>query len=280
MKVIANIGVNWWDGDRSEKRAYELVDTAIDIGVSGICIPFFDPRVFRDEEQIKQVTKFKLAPEILYDLVQKALAKNITVYASPRNPDDIPYLEKIDVSGYHVQNGDILYAPLLEAIEPLRKPVLLSTGFATFEEIDNAVEILLGEQQPDEAELVLLHSTGGLPTIREDAELRRILDLAQEFFPLYVGFESFLSEQLLDFVSMAFNPAVIMRRLDLEDRKGVETEYSLTPTQMKNLVAIVDAMELVNNPVLDQNGFTQTAFDARQSQLRCEKSDFLLPPRQ
>ena len=280
MKIIANIGINWWDGNKSEERAHELVDTAIELGVSGICIPFFDPRVFRDEERIKQVKKFKLDPEIMYDLVQKALAKHITVYASPRNPDDIPYLEKIDVSGYHIQNGDILYTPLLEAIAELDKPVLLSTGFATFQEIDDAAEILLGSQQSDEAELILLHSTGGLPTSREDAELRRILDLAQEFFPLYVGFESFLSDQLLDYVSMAFSPAIIMRRFDLEDCKGVEVEYSLTPSQMRSLVAIAEAMNLVNDPVLDQNGFTRTAFDARQSQLRCEKSDFLLPPEQ
>ncbi|MHA2404192.1 MAG: N-acetylneuraminate synthase family protein, partial [Candidatus Kariarchaeaceae archaeon] len=129
-----------------------------------------------------------------------------------------------------------------------------------------------------EAELMLLHSTGGMPTKMEDANLKRILELATEFYPLYVGFESFLSYQILDYVAMAFNPSIIMRRLDLDDRQGVEAEYSLVPKQMRELVKMADAMGNINNPQFDQNGFTRTDFTARQKFWRCKESEYLIPP--
>ncbi len=283
MKVVANIGINWWDRDgESTERAHNLVNAALNLGVGGVCIPYFRSSVFRDEGKIEQTQKFEIQPELLYDLIQKIQRNGVSAYVSPRDVEDVAYLEKIDVDGYHISNGDLLYRPLLDGLASLKqyKPILLSTGFSTFDEINESTEILLGEQDANEAELMLLHSTGGMPTKMEDANLRRILELATEFYPLYVGFESFLSYQILDYVSMAFNPSIIMRRLDLDDRQGMETSYSLTYKQMRELVKMADAMEYINNPQFDQDGFTRTDFDERQRSWRCKDSEYLLPPNQ
>ena len=281
MKVVANIGINWWsrDGEPGE-RAHRLVDKAIDLGVGGVCIPYFRSSIFRDEKKAAQTRKFEISPELLYDLVKKIQSKQIPVYIAVREPEDVGYLENIDVDGYHISNGDTLYHPLLEELAALKlhKPILLSTGFSTFDEINESTVTLLGEQDASTAELILLHSTGGLPTAMEDADLKRILELATEFYPLYSGFESFLSYQILDYVAMAFNPVVVMRRLDLEDRGGVESEYSLAPDQMRELIKMATAMNAINNPEFDQNGFTRTDFSARQKLWRCKESDYLLPP--
>ncbi len=278
MKIIANIGINWWDGAKSDKRAHKLVDAAIEAGVAGVCIPFFRSKIFRDKDTARQTKKFEMREELIYDLIEKIQSSKITAIISPRFPNDVSYLESIGASGYHVQNGDILYKPLLESIAEADKPVYLSTGFSTLDEINTAVEILLGDKEPRDSELVLMHSTGGLPTPMQDARIRAILDLAQEFFPLYVGFESFLSVNFLDYVAMAYNPIVIMRRIDLDDKKGVETDYSLSPESITSLVSIANAMEEVLHPDVDHNGFTRTDFSARQKTLRCKDSEWVIPP--
>ena len=119
-----------------------------------------------------------------------------------------------------------------------------------------------------------------MPTPGAEAQLGRILDLAQEFMPLFVGVESFLhkSNTVLDYVAMAYNPAVGMRRIDLDEEKGIETEYSLPPTAMKELVAASLAMDWVNNPVIYAEEFVEGDFDARIKRRRCKESDYLLPP--
>ena len=234
--------------------------------------------MFRPQNLIDSTKKFDMQPELLYDWMVHAGDLKMGFIVAPRYVEVVDYLEQISIDAYHVNNGDTNFTPLLSAIHDTGKPVYLSTGMATFEEVNTAVELLLGEQQPGDADLVLLHSTGSLPTPSEDSQLQRILDLGQEFFPLYVGFESFVINQLLDYIAMAYRPAVIMRRLDLDDKKGVETEYSLTPSQFRAMADIASAMYQVNNPEFYHEALTESDFDARIKQMRCKETDYLLPP--
>ena len=77
---------------------------------------------------------------------------------------------------------------------------------------------------------------------------------------------------------MAYRPAAIMRRIDLDDKKGVETEYSLTPDKFRAMADIASAMHLVNNPEFYHEEFTESDFDARIKQMRCAETNYLLPP--
>ena len=77
---------------------------------------------------------------------------------------------------------------------------------------------------------------------------------------------------------MAYRPAVIMRRIDLADTKGVETEYSLSPVQFRELAEIAGAMQLISNPEYYSETFTESDFDARLKQMRCKETNYLLPP--
>ena len=281
MFIIANIGVNWRTKQDPYQRSIDLLDAVNGAGVHGVCVPYLRAdKLYRSEDIVKQTKKFDMPPEMMYDLRKRAAEMKTTFWAAPSYHEDIAYLEQIDVDGYQIQNGDIRYTPLLKAVAETNKPVMLSTGFATLQEVHDAVETLLNGKEAGDAQLTILHSTGGMPTPSNESQLKRILDLAQEFFPLFVGYESFLNGDnvILDYVAMAYNPAIIMRRIDLDDRKGVETEYSLVPEQMRRLVDSAVAMEWVNNPVYYADEFTESDFDARIKRRRCKKSDYLTPP--
>lgn len=279
MQLIANIGINWWTKGDKKQRGLDLIDVAHKNGAHAICVPYLRAdRMFRPQNLIDGTKKFDMQPELLYDWMVAASDLKMGFIVAPRYVEAIDYLEQINVDGYHVTNGDINFKPLLQAIQETGKPVYLSTGMATFSEVSDATEILLGEQLPSDADLIILHSTGSMPTPAQDSQLGRILDLGQEFFPLYIGYESFSVNQLLDYIAMAYRPKVIMRRIDLDDKKGVETEYSLTPSQFKALAEIANAMYLVNNPEFYHESFTESDFDARVKQMRCKETDYLLPP--
>jgi sialic acid synthase SpsE len=279
QQLIANIGVNWWSKGDKKQRGLDLIKAAHDSGAHGICVPYLRAdRIFRAQQLIDGTKKFDMQPEMLYDFMEYANSLKMGFIVAPRHVAAVSYLEQIGIDGYHISNGDINFTPLLEVVAATEKPVYLSTGMATIEEVSNAIEILLGDKLPSDADLIILHSTGGMPTPAQDTQLQRILDLGSEFFPLYIGYESFSANQLLDFIAMAYRPAVIMRRIDLDDRKGVETEYSLTPAQFNELAKVANAMQLVNNPVYYHESFTESDFDARIKQMRCAETEYLLPP--
>jgi sialic acid synthase SpsE len=217
---------------------------------------------------------------MLYDIKQQADNSNIDFYITPRYLDCIEYAKSIGVDKFHVQNGDILHKQLLKELSG--EHILLSTGFATFPEIDEAANILLGDDEPNNSEsgVILLHSTGKMPTPPSEAQFGRMLDIGSEFFPLRYGFESFFDYRggkILDYMAMAFNPAVVMRRIDLADRKGLETAYSLNPAEMTELVDVAQSMVAVNNPLFYHEGFVEGDFDARIQHMRCPEGDYLLP---
>lgn len=279
MEIIANIGFNWYSS-KPKERAEELIESAADHGAHAVVVPYFKAdKVYSESEMVNRTKQFEMPPEWFFDLRQLSSDSGLEFIVSPRYPECIAYLEQIGVQRYHVQNGDIRHYPLLEALQETDKPVMLSTGYATFEEVDKAIVALLGEDGiPSESEITLLHSTGGLPTRPKDALLSRILDLGEEFFPMYVGLESFYSETILDIISMTYRPVSIMRRYDLDDGKGIEASYSLKPDEFSNLARIASVMKLVNDPEFYIDAFTEADFEMRVSMMRCEHSDFLLPP--
>ena len=279
MQLIANVGINWWTKGDKRQRGLDLIKAAHESGAHGICVPYLRAdKMFRPQTLIDGTKKFDMTPEFLYDWMTYAHELNMGFVVAPRYVEAIDYLEQINVDGYHINNGDINFTPLLEAVRDTGKPVYLSTGMATFEEVSDALDLLLGDTEPSDADLVILHSTGAMPTPAKDTQIQRILDLGGEFFPLYIGYESFSVNPLLDYIAMAYRPAVIMRRIDLDDKKGVETEYSVTPGQFLELAKVANAMLLVNNPEYYHESFTESDFDARVKQMRCKETEYLLPP--
>ena len=278
MEIIANIGFNWYSS-KPKERAEELIKSAADHGAHAVVVPYFKAdKVYRDTDMVNKTKQYEMPPEWFFDLKQVASDIGIGFIVSPRYPECVAYLEQIGVQRYHVQNGDIRHFPLLEALRLAEKPVLLSTGYASTEEVLAGVFALLGTEEIVESDLIVLHSTGALPTRPQDALLSRILDLGQELFPLYVGLESFCSETILDIISMTYRPAVIMRRYDLDDGRGIESHYSIKPDQLSNLARVASVMEIVNHPTYFVEDFTETDFEARVNMMRCEHSEYLLPP--
>lgn len=283
MEIVANLGFNWWSKDSVDWRIETLIEEAASSGANSICVPYYRAdKIHRAPNAVRAFKKFNTSIDFIERVQELSEIHSLILYVAPNHVDGVDDLIDIGVDHYHVENGSIQYDPLLQKLSGKR--VLLSTGFAAFEEVDIAANMLLGSDFnnpiPDLEDngLILLHSTGALPTPANEAQLMRILDLQQEFFPLYVGVESFFADRLLDFVAMAFRPAVFMRRLDLVDGLGIDNPFSVSPSELKTVVNIASAMQSVNNPVFYEDGFVEGDYNARSNRMRCQSTDYTLPP--
>jgi sialic acid synthase SpsE len=134
-----------------------------------------------------QYEAFKLSDKLDYGQYAEVAAAcrelGIVFFATPFDLPAVDALEAMQAPIYKIASGDLTFRPLIEAVAATGKPVLLSTGAAEREEIEQAIEWSgLG---PDK--LVLLVCTLAYPTADEDAHFARIPAFAEAFEPYLIG---------------------------------------------------------------------------------------------
>jgi sialic acid synthase SpsE len=194
-RVIAEAGVNH---NNSVERAIELARQAAAAGAWAVKFQLYkadsisvpdSPKYWEDELGTgTQYEAFQRSDRLDYgDYGEVAAAcreLGIVFFATPFDFAAIEALEAIEVPIYKVASGDLTHRPLIEAVAQTGKPMLLSTGAATAEEVSRAVEWTgLG---PDR--LVLLACTLTYPTPDEDAHFARLETFRSEFEPYLCGF--------------------------------------------------------------------------------------------
>src|SRR3990167_1849531 len=154
----------------------------------------------------------ELPPEWLLDLKAKCDELSVEFLCTPFSPKSVETLDPL-VKRWKVASGDLTYIPLLEAIGKAHKPVLLSVGFGTREEISRATDILwrAGGERPD---LTYLYCTGGYPTRLEDFALSRIEHYSRWGWKM--GLSSHVKEWWVDLMAVPYI-AVLEKHFPLDD---------------------------------------------------------------
>jgi N,N'-diacetyllegionaminate synthase len=193
-RVIAEAGVNH---NNSVERAIEMSRRAAEAGAWAIKFQLYkadsltvpeSPKYWEDRfDADTQYETFRRSDRLDYadygEVAAACRSLGIIFFATPFDLAAVEALEAIGVPLYKVASADITHRPLLEAVAATGKPLLLSTGAATVDEVHRAIEWLgLG---PDR--LVLLACTLTYPTPDEDAHFARIATFREEFDPYSIG---------------------------------------------------------------------------------------------
>lgn len=241
VEYIAEISSNFvTNGKRSKDRAMKLIEAAANSGATTVKFQLLKAELlYRNPDTVKAVEKAELPEEWIPELIACAEENGVEFLCSPFYLDAVDLLEHHNVERYKVASWELTKVgevnPLLVKIRDTDKPVLLSTGGATFDEVEHAIEILRpGDETPDD--IVLMHCNPAYPTDAENAELRRILDLATEFYPLSVGYSCHVADPIIAASSVMYQSEVIEVHFDLDDRKGNEAVHSLTPAKFAEMV--------------------------------------------
>lgn len=132
-----------------------------------------------------------LTPDDYQYLFAYAQDIGIIFLSTPFDPDSAQLLHALGVAAFKIASADITNRPLLRVIAGFGKPVFLSTGASTLDEIQETVDDLLAEHVP----VAILHCTLTYPTPLADANLSRIRVLRDRFPDLVVGYSDHTQPQ-------------------------------------------------------------------------------------
>jgi len=172
---------------RNMERCFEFIDAAAVIGCGAVKFQLFRieelfaPEILAKSEEHRQRKRWELPLEFLPHIAKRCTLKNIQFSCTPFHLDAVqallPYVDFFKIASY-----ELLWHDLLRACAQTEKPVVLSTGMATIDEITDAVNVLTDNGCRD---LTLLHCVSGYPAPFDECNLAAIETLRNRFRKQY-----------------------------------------------------------------------------------------------
>lgn len=259
--VIAEMSGNH---NGSLNRALEIVRAAASAGASAIKLQTYRPETItldckRDEFLIDDEGSLWRG-RYLYDLYEQAHTPwewhraifdeahrlGITCFSSPFDESAVDFLETLGVPAYKIASFEIVHLPLIRRVARTGKPMIISTGLASIDEIQQAVA---AAREEGNEQLVLLKCTSAYPARPEDCNLSTIIDMRNRF-GTQVGFSDHtLGVEVSAQAVRYYGATVIEKHVTLADTQGgVDEEFSLGPSELADLVTACNSGWSQNAP--------------------------------
>ena len=172
----------------------------------------------------------------------KAVADELRLdlFSSPFDESAVDFLETMGVPAYKVASFEIVDLPLIERIARTGKPMIISTGMATLEEIGQAVAAARGAGA---CEIALLKCTSAYPAPPEEMNLHAISRLAHAF-DVPVGLSDHTLAPAVAVAAVAMGAAIVEKHLIMARAEGgPDASFSLEPAELRDLVASIRTVE-------------------------------------
>lgn len=169
--IVAEAGVAHFG---SVEKAKDLVDLAVNANVDAVKFQVFKTGELicaESEEWIGRLSSKELPYEAFVDISRYCKEKGITFFATAHDEASLDFLDELDVPVYKIGSGEVDNWPFIKKVAGKGKPVILSTGMYTWEQIEKAVEIFDEANNPD---LAILHCVTSYPTDPDLVNLRAI----------------------------------------------------------------------------------------------------------
>ncbi len=256
--VIAEAGVNH-NGDVA--LAKKLIDAAADAGADAVKFQIFKAEEVAtelankakyqkettgvDESQIDMLKRLELTENDFTELSDYARNKGLIFLATPFDKRSVDLLDELGVTAFKIASGEITNLPLLRHIARKNKPVILSTGMSTLDEIGEALEII---RQQKLIEIILLHCVSCYPASIEDMNLRAMQTLKLTF-GLPVGLSDHTTGVTIPVAAAALGASIIEKHFTLDKKlSGPDHRASLEPEELRQMVqAIRDVEKALGN---------------------------------
>jgi pseudaminic acid synthase len=166
------------------------------------------------------------------ELFDECTKLNITPFSSPFDSTAVDLLEKLNCSVYKVSSFEVTDIPLIEYIGSTKKPIIMSTGMASKEEIAEAMDAGYSSGAPS---ILLLKCTSTYPADASNANLKTISDM-KKTFQCEVGLSDHTLGISVSLAAIAKGACLIEKHLTINRKDGgVDSEFSLEPQEFENL---------------------------------------------
>ncbi|WP_020395557.1 pseudaminic acid synthase [Thiolinea disciformis] len=243
--IIAEISANH---NGSIDRAFKIIDKAKNAGASAIKLQTYRPDTITlncDTDEFK-VFGGLWDGRTLYDLYKEAhlpwdwhkplfdyaYRLGITIFSSPFDNTAIDLLEDLNAPAYKIASFEAVDLPLIKYAASTGKPIIISTGMADAEEIQEAIE---AAREGGCIELAILHCVSGYPAPASDYNLRTIPDMIQRF-GLVTGLSDHTIDNTTAVTSIALGASIIEKHVTLDrNGGGPDDSFSLEPQELAAL---------------------------------------------
>jgi N,N'-diacetyllegionaminate synthase len=252
--IIAEAGVNH---NGMIEQAQRLVDIAAQVGADAVKFQTFKAERLASENapkagyqltttdsgesQLDMLRRLELSSADHQKLLAYCQERKILFLSTPFDELSADLLDELDVAAFKIGSGEITNLPFLNHVARKSKPMIVSTGMASLEEVEAAVETIcsVGNDQ-----LVLLHCVSNYPADPADANLRA-MDTLRRAFNVPVGFSDHTLGIEVPLAAVALGARVIEKHFTL-DRclPGPDQQASLEPHELQAMVAGIRKVEM------------------------------------
>ncbi len=256
--IIAEAGVNH---NGSLDLARQLIDAASEAGADYVKFQTFraDRLVTREARQAayqsrnletrpeeasqyEMLKQLELSPEDHYTLINYCETKGVRFFSTAFDSESIAFLDTLGLPLWKVPSGELTNFPYLRAIGRTGKPVVLSTGMATLDEIEAAIDVLTRFGTPRNG-ITLLHCTTEYPAPKDQVNLRAMQTM-HERFGLPVGYSDHTEGIEIPVAAVAMGATVIEKHFTLDrSLPGPDHKASLEPDELTAMVRQIRVVE-------------------------------------
>ena len=273
-KILADIAHNWYyDGKDPLATVKKLVGVAKRGGADGVVIPGFRAElVYREKEAVQRTRKYELPLDIIDGVADIVRDHDLELWATPYYPEIIEIFQDIRVDGYRLENGDLRHDGIVHALAATNRKVLVAVGLYGFEETELPFSVF------DDGKVVVMHSTGGMPTHAENGQIGKILSMVANYWDKGIdefGLDSTYAIPAMDILAMGFGLDYLVRQIKL-DEKAIGSRWAVDENELKQISRIFALAEEAVKVKTALKNLTDADLAARKDRLR-DPDDFLLP---
>ncbi len=243
--IAAEIGVNH-EGD--EAVAIDLINKAAHAGADAVKFQTFEIEHYISTEQPERYHRtkaFQLSRDAFRRLKAAADAAGVLFFSTPLSFHDVAFLDEI-APIFKVSSGDLTFLDLIETIAATNKPMIVSTGLGSHDEIAAAVDRILSVRPSarDDGSLMLMHCVSVYPTDANNANLRNIQWL-KDVFGVPVGYSDHTLGTKACELAVAAGAVALEKHFTYrkEDQAFHDHRLSADPDDLVALVAMVRQAE-------------------------------------
>lgn len=244
--TIAEAGANH---EGNVKKAYKLIDAAIEGNANSIKFQTYKASKLTTKTA-KKYWDDGISNETQYDVFEKldkltnsdwkeifeyAKDKKITCFSTPFDYESVDLLYSLDVPVFKIASADITHIPLIKKIAKKKLPIILSTGMASFNEINEAIDAIENEGNND---IIIMHCITSYPTKPEDANLELIKVLKRNFPNYVIGYSDHTLGTDIPVYSVFYGACCIEKHFTFDQSLKTSRDHwlSLGPKEFQEMV--------------------------------------------
>ena len=197
------------------------------------------------------------------ELFECAKQNNITIFSTPFDKTAVNLLEDLNTPAYKIASFEIVDLPLIRRVAATKKPILMSTGAASLQEIEEAV---YEAKNSGASDILLFHCTSSYPASIEDANLHFIQKLKEKFDTL-VGLSDHTVGTETGFLAAGCGISAIEKHFIIDKNiGGPDSSFSATPSEFRELRKRIDlAKKMLGNQNFDRASSEEQSRNVRKS---------------